>query len=82
MIPDKCPCGDVIYANTEDWDTPLCYECYIENQKLLIQDLALTVKEFEKLYEDIINDDLNTTAFHMCLLRLKVISKRLTKETK
>ena len=26
---DRCPCGDPIYANTEDWETPLCYECYI-----------------------------------------------------
>ena len=35
MTADKCPCGDVIYANTEDWDTPLCYECYVEmNAKL------------------------------------------------
>jgi hypothetical protein len=24
----KCPCGGVILADTEDWDTPLCYECY------------------------------------------------------
>lgn len=25
-----CPCGGVIYANTEDWKVPVCYECYEE----------------------------------------------------
>lgn len=24
---DRCPCGGVILADTEDWPTPLCYEC-------------------------------------------------------
>lgn len=26
----RCPCGGVIYANTEDWKVPVCYECYEE----------------------------------------------------
>lgn len=34
-MTDRCPCGDVIYANTEDWDIPVCYECYVKmNEKL------------------------------------------------
>ncbi len=24
----SCPCGAIILADTEDWDTPLCYECW------------------------------------------------------
>ena len=24
-----CPCGGVILADTEDWETPLCVECWI-----------------------------------------------------
>lgn len=27
---DRCPCGGTILADTEDWKTPLCNECYIE----------------------------------------------------
>ena len=27
---DRCPCGEPIYANTEDWKVPLCYECYVK----------------------------------------------------
>ena len=23
-----CKCGGIILADTEDWDTPLCSECY------------------------------------------------------
>jgi hypothetical protein len=23
-----CPCGGIILADTEDWKTPLCDECY------------------------------------------------------
>jgi len=26
----RCPCGGVIYANTEDWKVPVCYECFEE----------------------------------------------------
>lgn len=25
---DRCPCGGIILADTEDWKVPLCYECY------------------------------------------------------
>lgn len=30
MIQQYCPCGGIILADTEDWDIPLCYECYLE----------------------------------------------------
>jgi len=26
--PEYCPCGGVILADTEDWETPRCYECW------------------------------------------------------
>ena len=26
----RCPCGGIILADTEDWPTPLCYNCYVE----------------------------------------------------
>lgn len=25
-----CPCGGIILADTEDWKTPLCDECYTQ----------------------------------------------------
>lgn len=27
---DYCPCGGIILADTEDWKTPLCPNCYEE----------------------------------------------------
>lgn len=30
MIDDRCPCGGIILADTEDWKVPLCYECYVD----------------------------------------------------
>jgi len=27
---DRCPCGGVILADTEDWKIPLCYSCWHE----------------------------------------------------
>jgi len=26
----RCPCGGVIYANSEDWKVPVCYQCFEE----------------------------------------------------
>lgn len=26
----RCACGEWIYADTEDWPEPLCYECYMK----------------------------------------------------
>lgn len=28
MDRDRCPCGGVIFADTEDWEIPFCYNCY------------------------------------------------------
>jgi hypothetical protein len=28
MNQQWCPCGGIILADTEDWEIPLCYECY------------------------------------------------------
>lgn len=25
-----CPCGNAVVADTEDWETPLCYECWLD----------------------------------------------------
>lgn len=30
MNQDKCPCGGIILADTENWKTPLCYTCYTD----------------------------------------------------
>jgi len=30
MSDDRCPCGGIILADTEDWKTPLCYSCYTD----------------------------------------------------
>lgn len=29
-MSEHCPCGGTILADTEDWKTPLCDECYCE----------------------------------------------------
>lgn len=26
--PDRCPCGGIILADTEDWKIPLCHSCW------------------------------------------------------
>lgn len=33
MSKNKCPCGYIILADTEDWETPLCFSCYFELTK-------------------------------------------------
>lgn len=30
---DRCPCGGIILADTENWHVPLCYECYCSLSK-------------------------------------------------
>lgn len=32
-MSDRCPCGGIILADTEDWKTPLCYTCYTDLHK-------------------------------------------------
>ena len=29
-MSDRCPCGGIILADTEDWNVPVCYDCYVE----------------------------------------------------
>jgi len=29
-VSDRCPCGGIILADTEDWIIPLCHDCYVE----------------------------------------------------
>ena len=41
MKKDRCPCGGIILADTEDWSTPLCYSCFYE--------LTIKTKDFQKL---------------------------------
>lgn len=31
-----CPCGNAVVADTEDWETPLCYECWLATPELYI----------------------------------------------
>lgn len=31
--PDWCPCGNVILVDTEDWEVPLCHDCFEELNK-------------------------------------------------
>lgn len=31
---DRCPCGGIILADTEEWPTPLCYTCYLPSEKV------------------------------------------------
>ena len=54
MKPDRCPCGDIVLAVTEDWRVPLCYDCYPkhlddENNKLRVQ-LAIAVEALDRVY--------------------------------
>lgn len=32
MENERCSCGHVILADTEDWATPLCYGCYTDRR--------------------------------------------------
>lgn len=27
--PTACPCGGIMLADTEDWDVPRCFECWV-----------------------------------------------------
>lgn len=27
-LKEFCDCGGVIFADTEDWENPVCYNCY------------------------------------------------------
>ena len=47
---DRCPCGGIILADTEDWSTPLCYSCFYE--------LTIKTKDMQKLQKQ--NEKLKT----------------------
>jgi len=46
-----CPCGGVILADTEDWETPLCVECWIPLRFIRL-DIPKLVAENARLSED------------------------------
>lgn len=46
-MSDRCPCGGIILADSEDWKTPLCYECYPKEYDQLKASLIDAVKALE-----------------------------------
>lgn len=38
---NNCQCGSVIFADTESWTFPVCYQCYIEKRNDIIGLLEL-----------------------------------------
>jgi len=50
---DMCACGGIILADTENWKTPLCDECYSDIERLY--------RENAKLRE-CLNDMINSKA--------------------
>lgn len=55
-MSDRCKCGGVILADTEDWKQPLCHDCYeyhCLNKKLATTEKLLALAE-DKLnfYQD------------------------------
>ena len=65
---ERCPCGGIILADTEDWKTPLCYSCYSdlleinESAKMVINALK---SENSKLREAL--ERISTEASGVCL---------------
>lgn len=55
MSEERCLCGGVILADTEDWETPLCYSCFIDtvkkvkDYKKLESKLSIAVEALEKI---------------------------------
>ena len=49
----RCPCGGVILADTEDWPTPLCYECY---PKRLVGNYETAIKALKFIKSNLINE--------------------------
>ncbi len=47
---DRCPCGGIILADTEDWETPLCYECWVTDDKPFF-----TAEDFTNLVREAID---------------------------
>lgn len=55
----RCPCGDIILADTEDWPVPLCYNCYPEHlvheNEILRGQCVFVTKDTQKYKDQIIN---------------------------
>lgn len=45
-MTDRCPCGGIILADTEEWKTPLCHECWVPWTRL---DVPLLQEENRRL---------------------------------
>ena len=43
-MSDRCPCGGIIYADTEEWETPLCYSCFYETDIIVLEKRVKTLK--------------------------------------
>lgn len=51
--PDRCPCGAIILADTEDWDIPLCYECYMAAEELGVKkELETEIQKHKDVHKD------------------------------
>ena len=49
-MSDRCPCGGIILADTEDWAVPLCYNCYPKDiVEPLERKLAIAVEALKKM---------------------------------
>lgn len=47
-----CPCGGVILADTEDWKTPLCHDCWVPLTRLDIPELIRRADALAEFYAD------------------------------
>jgi hypothetical protein len=43
MEDKRCPCGGIILADTEDWQTPLCHECWLPYTRMDVPKLVETM---------------------------------------
>lgn len=41
---NSCPCGHVILADTEDWEIPLCCDCYYKMRGRFMDELLQELK--------------------------------------
>jgi hypothetical protein len=52
-----CPCGCVsIFANTEDWETPVCHSCYEKaTENFTVTNITATI-DVKKVFDEIFGD--------------------------
>ena len=53
-MSDRCPCGGIILADTEDWAVPLCYNCY---PKDIVEPLERKLAESEAFIAKLIEEN-------------------------